>query len=79
MATVEAPETLGIRPIQEFDGVYDVWPRGDRLDAIREAARQFRQRAIQMDPAIVRAGQIPVLPVPRHVTLEEADRMTTAR
>jgi hypothetical protein len=44
MATVEAPETLGIRPIQEFDGVYDVWPRGDRLDAIRDAARQFRQR-----------------------------------
>jgi hypothetical protein len=44
MATVEAPETLGIRPIQEFDAVYDVWPRGDRLDAIRDAARQFRQR-----------------------------------
>jgi hypothetical protein len=44
MATVEAPETLGIRPVQEFEGVYDVWPRGDRLDAIRDAARQFRQR-----------------------------------
>jgi hypothetical protein len=44
MATIEAPDTLGIRPIAEFDGVYDVWPRGDRLDAIRDAARQFRQR-----------------------------------
>ena len=39
MATVEAPEKLGIRPFDEFDGVFDVWPRGERLDAIREAAR----------------------------------------
>ena len=42
MATVEAPETLGIRPFDEFDGVYDIWPRGDRPDAIRDAARRFR-------------------------------------
>ena len=44
MATIEAPEKLGIRPFDEFDGVFDVWPRGDRLDAIRDAARRFRER-----------------------------------
>jgi hypothetical protein len=44
MATVEAPGTLGIRPIGELDGVFDVWPRGDRLDAIRDAAARFRSR-----------------------------------
>jgi hypothetical protein len=44
MATVEAPESIGIRPFHEFDGVYDVWPRGDRPDAIRDAARKFRER-----------------------------------
>ena len=37
MATIEAPRA-GIRPFHEFDGVYDVWPRGDRLEAIRDAA-----------------------------------------
>jgi hypothetical protein len=44
MATIEAPETLGIRPFHEFDGVFDVWPRGDRPDVIRDAARRFRER-----------------------------------
>ena len=35
---------LGIGPFDEFDGVFDVWPRGERLDAIREAAQRFRAR-----------------------------------
>ena len=35
---VVAPETVGIKPIHEFDGVYDVWPRGDRPRAIRDCA-----------------------------------------
>ena len=39
-----APETLGIRPFDEFAEVDEVWPRGDRLDAIREAATRFRGR-----------------------------------
>ena len=56
MATVEAPETLGIRPFDEFDGVYDVWPRGDRPDAIRDAARRFRAR-FATDENRVRAVQ----------------------
>ena len=44
MATIETGETLGLRPIEEFAGVYDIWPRGDRPQAIREAAHAFRAR-----------------------------------
>ena len=32
------------REIPEFNGVYDTWPRGDRLEAIREAARRYHER-----------------------------------
>ncbi len=35
---------LGFRPIFEFEGVYDIWPRGDRPQAIRQAAERFRRR-----------------------------------
>jgi hypothetical protein len=56
MATVAAPETLGIRPFGEFDGVFDVWPRGDRPDAIRDGARRFRAR-FATDENRVRAVQ----------------------
>lgn len=33
-----------IRPIPEFAGVHEVWPRGDRLAAVRDAARRYRER-----------------------------------
>jgi hypothetical protein len=56
MATIEAPETIGIRPFHEFDGVFDVWPRGDRPDAIRDTARRFRER-FATDENRVRAVQ----------------------
>lgn len=32
------------RPIPEFDGVHDVWPRGERLKAVRAAAERYRDR-----------------------------------
>src|SRR5437016_14484551 len=44
MATVESPETLGLRPIHEFDEAQDTWPRGDRPAALRQAADAFRER-----------------------------------
>jgi hypothetical protein len=44
MAAIETPEKLGIQPCEEFAGVDEVWPRGDRLEAIREAASRFRER-----------------------------------
>jgi len=37
-------ESIGARPIPEFDGVHDVWPRGDRLQAVRSAAVAFKAR-----------------------------------
>ncbi|MDQ4042003.1 MAG: hypothetical protein M3141_09675 [Actinomycetota bacterium] len=44
MAVVESPETVGIRPFHEFDEANSLWPRGDRLEAIREGAERFRAR-----------------------------------
>ena len=43
MTTTDTKAEIG-RPIPEFDGVRDVWPRGDRLEAIRSAALAFRER-----------------------------------
>jgi hypothetical protein len=43
MASV-SPETLGIRPVEEFDTAWATWPRGDRPAALRDAARAFRER-----------------------------------
>src|ERR671938_1304741 len=44
MATIETPETLGLRPIHEFEEAQDTWPRGDRPAALGEAAEAFRAR-----------------------------------
>ena len=35
---------IGARTIPEFDGVHDVWPRGDRLVAVRDAAAAYKVR-----------------------------------
>ncbi len=40
----EVLRQIGARPIPEFDGVHDVWPRGDRLDAVRNAAAEYKKR-----------------------------------
>ncbi|CAM5542181.1 MULTISPECIES: hypothetical protein [Streptomyces] len=46
MATAGTDQLAGIgaRPIPEFDGVHDVWPRGERLRAVREAASAYKER-----------------------------------
>ena len=44
MAAVESVASLGIRPFHEFDEANATWPRGDRLEAIRSAADDFRRR-----------------------------------
>src|SRR3712207_9260297 len=44
MAAIESPEAVGVRPFDEFEAANRVWPRGDRLDAIRAAAGEFRGR-----------------------------------
>ncbi|MGN5239608.1 MULTISPECIES: hypothetical protein [unclassified Rhodococcus (in: high G+C Gram-positive bacteria)] len=35
---------IGARIIPEFEGVHDVWPRGERLKAVRRAAQMYKQR-----------------------------------
>ena len=52
MAATESPKKLGIRPFDDFAEVDQVWPRGDRLDAIREAATGFRERFATPDNRI---------------------------
>jgi hypothetical protein len=44
--TAAAPTSLqvGFRPIPELDGLFDVWPRGARLERIREGAQRFKER-----------------------------------
>ncbi len=38
---------IGARPIPEFDGIREIWPRGERLDAIRVATKAYKERFIQ--------------------------------
>ncbi|KAA0919277.1 hypothetical protein [Dietzia sp. ANT_WB102] len=40
-------EQIGARSIPEFDGVHDIWPRGDRLEAVRAAATEYKKRFVQ--------------------------------
>ncbi|MDQ4048786.1 MAG: hypothetical protein M3131_05295 [Actinomycetota bacterium] len=44
MAATERLESVGIRPLHEFDDANRTWPRGERLEAIRLAAEGFRRR-----------------------------------
>jgi hypothetical protein len=37
-------ESIGARSVPEFEGVHDVWPRGERLAAVRRAAEEFKPR-----------------------------------
>lgn len=37
-------DAIGARAIPEFEGVHDVWPRGRRLEAVREAAAAYKPR-----------------------------------
>jgi hypothetical protein len=70
MATVEVPatdpEALGLRSIDEFAGVQETWPRGDRPAAIRRAAGEFRERFARPDNRVraVRTVDIASAPYP---------------
>jgi hypothetical protein len=71
MATeVAAGEALEVRPISEFEGLWDVWPRGRRLEAIRAAAREFRQRFKASGQVLgVRSFDIAAAPYPARFAL----------
>jgi hypothetical protein len=42
--TAAGPDTIGARVIGELQGVRDVWPRGERLESIRAAGAEYKQR-----------------------------------
>ena len=57
---VVAPESVGIRPVSEFDGAYDVWPRGDRPRALRDCAAAFRERFATPENCIRAVRTVPL-------------------
>jgi hypothetical protein len=42
--TAGSAQEVGFRPIEEFEGLFDVWPRGERLTRIRDAAERYKER-----------------------------------
>jgi len=59
------PETIGARPIPELQGVRDIWPRGDRLEAIRSAGADYKRRFTSQGKVLgVRAVNIAAAPYP---------------
>jgi hypothetical protein len=45
MAVIDrTAEELGLRAIEEFEGRFEVWPRGRRLEEIRRAAERYKER-----------------------------------
>ncbi|MCA1187545.1 MULTISPECIES: hypothetical protein [unclassified Saccharopolyspora] len=60
-----ATATPTVRPIPEFEGVHDVWPRGGRLEAVREAAARYRDRFLaQGTIRAIRSIDIAAAPYP---------------
>lgn len=57
--------TTSVRPIPEFAGVRDVWPRGRRLAAVREATHAYRERFLaQGQVHAVKSVDIAAAPYP---------------
>jgi hypothetical protein len=42
--TINGLEAIGARTVPEFDGVFEAWPRGARLELIRTAAEAYKRR-----------------------------------
>jgi len=66
MTTVHDTLTsIGARPIPEFEGVHEVWPRGRRLSAVREAAVAYKKRFVtQGQVKAVKSVDIAAAPYP---------------
>jgi hypothetical protein len=57
--------TTTLRPIPEFDGAHDVWPRGDRLEAVRSGARRYQERFLSQGQVhAVKSVDIAAAPYP---------------
>lgn len=66
MASVSSElDVIGARAIPEFEGVHDVWPRGKRLEAVRDAAAAYKQRfRSQGEVRAVKSVDIAAAPYP---------------
>lgn len=70
MTDTQSPEAtdlsaIGAREIPEFAGVHDIWPRGKRLEAVREAAVAYKPRfKAQGQVTAVRSVDIAAAPYP---------------
>src|SRR5438270_4371828 len=42
--TADGVDAIAARPVGELEGVFDIWPRGDRLAQIRTATEAFKRR-----------------------------------
>lgn len=63
--TSDALTAIGARAIPEFAGVHEVWPRGERLAAVRAAAQAYKPRfKAQGQVKAVRSMDIAAAPYP---------------
>ena len=70
--------SIGARTIPEFDGVHDVWPRGERLRAVREAAAAYKLRfTAQGQVRAVKSVDIAAAPYPVRYAFHDAVSVPT--
>ncbi len=70
--------TIGARRIPEFDGVHDVWPRGERLAAVRAAATEYKKRfKAQGQVRAVKSVDIAAAPYPVKYAFHDAVAVPT--
>lgn len=76
--TTDTLRAIGARTIAEFDGVHDVWPRGDRLRAVREAATAYKSRfKAQGRIRAVKSVDIAAAPYPVNYAFHDAVSVRT--
>lgn len=66
-------EQIGARSIPEFDGVHDIWPRGDRLEAVRAAATAYKARFVRQGQVrAVKSVDVAAAPYPVNYAFDNA-------
>ena len=69
---------IGARTIPEFDGVHDVWPRGERLQAVRSAAAAYKTRFKEQGQVrAVKSVDIAAAPYPVNYAFHDAVSVPT--
>jgi hypothetical protein len=76
MATIESTQT--VRPFDDFKEANEVWPRGDRLEAIRAAAVSFKRRFREQRQVLgVRTYELIAAPYPTKLAFAGATMSLT--